>query len=79
MEREQIFSQITATLEDVAEIAPEEVTEDSVLMDDLDLSSMEILTVISELEEAFGLRIAEKELRGFVTVGDLVEYLAAHA
>ena len=51
MERSEIVSQILAILEDVAEISPEDVTEDSVLMDDLDLSSMEILTVVADLEE----------------------------
>lgn len=75
--RDEILRQILASLDDVAEISPDEVTEDSVLMDDLDLSSMEILTVISQLEDAFGLRIPEKELRSFVTVGDLVDYLEA--
>ena len=65
MERSEIVSQILAILEDVAEISPEDVTEDSVLMDDLDLSSMEILTVVADLEETFGLRIPEKELRNF--------------
>ena len=34
--------QITAILEDVAEVSPEDVTESSVLMDDLDLSSMAV-------------------------------------
>ena len=47
MERAEIMSQILAILEDVAEIAPEDVNENSVLMDDLDLSSMEILTPCS--------------------------------
>ena len=78
MERSEILSQIIANLDDVAEISPEDVTEDSVLMDDLDLSSMEILTVVADLEETFGLRIPEKELRNFVTIGDLADYLAAH-
>ena len=78
MERSEIVSQILAILEDVAEISPEDVTEDSVLMDDLDLSSMEILTVVADLEETFGLRIPEKELRNFVTMGDLVDYLVAN-
>ena len=67
MERAEIISQITAILEDVAEVSPEDVTESSVLMDDLDLSSMEILTIVADLEETFGLRIPEKELRNFVT------------
>ena len=76
MERAEIMSQILAILEDVAEIAPEDVNENSVLMDDLDLSSMEIL---ADLEETFGLRIPEKELRNFVTISDLADYLVANA
>ena len=78
MERAEIISQITAILEDVAEVSPEDVTESSVLMDDLDLSSMEILTIVADLEETFGLRIPEKELRNFVTMGSLVDYRAAN-
>ena len=70
MERAEIISQITAILEDVAEVSPEDVTESSVLMD--------ILTIVADLEETFGLRIPEKELRNFVTMGDLVDYLAAN-
>ena len=79
MERAEIISQILAILEDVAEVSPEDVNENSVLMDDLDLSSMEILTIVADLEETFGLRIPEKELSNFVTIGDLVDYLAANA
>ena len=78
MERTEIVSQILAILEDVAEISPEDVNENSVLMDDLDLSSMEILTVVADLEETFGLRIPEKELRNFVTISDLADYQALH-
>ena len=48
-------------------------------MDDLDLSAMEILTIVAELEETFGLRIPEKELRNFVTISDLADYLAENA
>ena len=51
MERAEILSQILAILEDVAEISPEDVNENSVLMDELDLSSMEVLTVVADLEE----------------------------
>lgn len=79
MERAEIMSQILGILEDVAEIAPEDVNENSVLMDDLDLSSMEILTIVADLEETFGLRIPEKELRNFVTISDLADYLEANA
>ena len=52
MERAEIMSQILAILEDVAEISPEDVNENSVMMDDLDLSSMEILTIVADLWSA---------------------------
>ena len=75
MERAEIISQILAILEDVAEVSPEDVNENSVLMDDLDLSSMEILTIVADLEETFGLRIPEKELRNFVENHDMWYHL----
>ena len=78
MERAEIVSQILAILEDVAEISPDDVNENRVLMDELDLSSMEVLTVVADLEETVGLRIPEKELRNFVTIRDLADYLAAN-
>lgn len=77
MSRTEIIAQIVGILEDVAEISPDEVTENSVLMDDLDLSSMEILTIVADLEETFGIRIPGKELRSFVTISDLADYLSA--
>ena len=43
MERTEIVSQILAILEDVAEISPDDVSENSVLMDDLDLTETERL------------------------------------
>ena len=79
MERAEIISQILAILEDVAEVSPEDVNENSVLMDDLDLSSMEILTIVADLEDIFVLRILDIVLRNFLTIGDLVDYLAANA
>ena len=39
---------------------------------------MEILTIVADLEEAFSLRIPEKELRSFVTISDLADYLSEH-
>ena len=45
MERAEIISQILAILEDVAEVSPEDVNENSVLMDDLDPVSYTHLTL----------------------------------
>jgi acyl carrier protein len=74
-----VFEKIRAITADVADIAPEQIFPESALMDDLDLSSMEIMTMLAEVEDAFALRIPERELRGFITMSDLVEYVVANA
>ena len=38
-----------------------------------------VSSIVADLEETFGLRIPEKELRNFVTIGDLADYLAENA
>lgn len=76
MSREEAFEKIRDILVSITEIDSAEIHEDSSMLDDLSLSSMEVLAVISEVEDAFGLKIPEKELRNFVTVGDLTEYAA---
>lgn len=50
-----------------------EITEESELMEDLEISSMDVLYVISGLEEEFKIKVPEKLLRKVVTVGDVVE------
>lgn len=55
----------------------EEINEDSELVDDLGISSMDVLFLISSLEEEFKIRIPEKVIRKMVTVGDVAEIVAS--
>jgi len=71
MRREEIFQfiiSIFATLIDVADIE-----ESDELIEDLGISSMDILTLISYLEEEFNIRITERMIRKVATVGNLVD------
>lgn len=55
----------------------EEITEDSELIDELEISSMDILFVISCLEEEFQVKISEKDIRKMYTVGDVANVVNA--
>ena len=55
----------------------EEITEDSELIDDLEICSMDILFVISCLEEEFQVKISEKDVRKMYTVGDVANVVKA--
>lgn len=50
-----------------------EVMEDSEIMEDLDLSSMDVLFLISNLEDEFQIKMPEKEIRKVETVGDIAD------
>jgi acyl carrier protein len=55
----------------------EEINEDSELLEDLGISSMDILMLMASLEEEFKISIPEKEIRKMYTVGDVVEVVSA--
>ncbi len=71
MGREEILQFIVSVFETLIEVS--EIRETDELVEDLGISSMDILTLISYLEEEFDIRITERMIRRVVTVGDLVD------
>ena len=53
------------------------ISEDSLIIEDLDMSSLEILEAISMIEDELGVVIKEKELDTVSTVGDLAKLAAS--
>ena len=55
----------------------DEINETSELMEDLDISSMDILFLISCMEEEFQIKIGEKDIRRMVTIGDVADVVSS--
>ena len=55
-----------------------EITETSMLKSDLGLSSFDVVEIICEFEEAFDIEINDRDIRQFVGVADILNYLEAH-
>ncbi len=51
----------------------EEITADSEIIEDLEISSMDVLFLVSAMEEEFHISIPEKVIRKMVTVGDVAD------
>lgn len=73
MTKKEIISKIAAVIETVTDIPASEIQPESALMDDLELSSLEVMTSIADMEKVFHIRFMEKELINIVTVEDVVE------
>ena len=70
-------------IEAIRAIAPEldasELTDDAHLQQDLDLDSMDVLDVVTELAERTGVAIPESDYDQLATIGDCTAYLERQA
>lgn len=57
------------------EDAEMEITAETQILEDLEFSSMELFSFISEIEDTFKVKISEREIQGFECIGDIIETL----
>ena len=70
-----MFEQVKKILSKYTE---SEITETSILEADLGFSSFEVVSVVNDFEEAFDIEISERDMGKFITVSDILRYLAEH-
>ncbi len=71
------FEEVVNLIVDVADISKEDITEDSSFIDDLDMSSLEIMALMSKIEKTFSVKISEKEMMSIETVNDIIELISS--
>ena len=69
--KENAIETVIEIIEEVTGISHEEIKEDSTFFDDLDLTSLEIMSIVGELERKYSVRITEEELVSVRTVKEL--------
>jgi acyl carrier protein len=58
-------------------VNPAQVTFNARLVDDLDVSTFDMLAIILEVEELTSLTIPDADIQSFKTFGDIVNYVDA--
>ena len=79
MTREQVLTLIRAHLADELEIEPERIEEGTRLKEDLEADSLDLYTLVQELEDSYGVRMPDEEAAKILTVGQAVDYVVARA
>ena len=75
-----MYDKIVEMMCEQFDLTPEAISAETSFVDDLGIDSLDVVELVMELEDAFGLdQIPEEELKKMQTVGDLVEYVTAHA
>ncbi len=75
MKREQVFEVIQAHLADELELAPDSITEASRFREDLEADSLDLYTLVQELEDTYGLKISDEEAAKILTIGQAVDFV----
>ena len=53
----------------------EEITSDMDLMDDLNINSYDIMSIIGKIEDEFDIEVPDEDIRNFRTVADVINYI----
>jgi acyl carrier protein len=77
MNREQIFSLIRTHLADELEVDPDKISEATRFREDLEADSLDLYTLVQELEDTYGVRISDEEAAKILTVGQAVDFVLA--
>ena len=69
------FEKVQEALAKQFEMDPQTITMDTNLIDDLGADSLDVVELIMELEDEFGVTISDEAAAELYTVGRIVEYL----
>jgi acyl carrier protein len=73
-----MFDKVVEILEEYVESGAE-ITMDSALVDDLGISSLDVINIISAFEDEFEIEIPDRVIPTLRTVRDIVDYLEENA
>lgn len=74
-----MFETLKTMLVDELSVNEADIRPEAELVNDLGINSLELADLVLLCEERFGIEISDDEVREFLTVGDVAEYLEKKA
>ena len=77
--RESVLELIRAHLADELDVDAAQITDETRFKEDLEADSLDLYTLVQELEDSYGVRMPDEEAAKILTVGQAVDYVVARA
>jgi acyl carrier protein len=75
MTREQVLERVRAHLADELAIDPAQIGEATRFREDLEADSLDLYTLVQELEDQYSVRISDEQAAKILTVGQAVDFV----
>ena len=79
MTRDEVFTLIRDHLADELEVDPGRITDETRFKEDLDADSLDLYTLLQELEDTYRVTMTDEEAAAITTVGLAVDFVLAKA
>lgn len=75
MDHEEVLDKVIGIISDQVAVAVDNIDENTALEDDLDVDSLDLLQIVTAIEDEFNITVEDEAFETVRTVGDAVAYI----